>query len=100
MDREIHMGLSRDHHDRSTVPCHMSYVQDLPTGRERGQFLALEMMPTNCRIMLVKFSSEKDIYTSSKCVIMPHTVAAGKGAEFIALNGIFIYFQSYSEISL
>jgi len=59
----------------------MSYVQDLPTGRERGQFLALEMMPTNCRIMLVKFSSEKDIYTSSKCVIMPHTVAAGKGAE-------------------
>ncbi|XP_037726991.1 hexokinase type 1 [Drosophila subpulchrella] len=81
MEREIHMGLSRDHHDRSTVPCHMSYVQDLPTGRERGQFLALEMMPTNCRIMLVKFSSEKDIYTSSKCVIMPHTVAAGKGAE-------------------
>ncbi|EDW98629.1 hexokinase type 1 [Drosophila yakuba] len=81
MDREITMGLSRDHHDRSTVPCHLSYVQDLPTGRERGQFLALEMMPTNCRIMLVKFSSENDIYTSSKCVIMPHTVAAGRGTE-------------------
>ncbi|EDX14548.1 Hex-t1 [Drosophila simulans] len=81
MDREITMGLSRDHHDRSTVPCHLSYVQDLPTGRERGQFLALEMMPTNCRIMLVKFSSERDIYTSSKCVIMPHTVAAGRGTE-------------------
>ncbi|XP_017079770.1 hexokinase type 1 [Drosophila eugracilis] len=81
LDREIKMGLSRDQHDRSTVPCHLSYVQELPSGRERGQFLALEIMPTNCRIMLVKFSSEKDIYTSSKCVIMPHTVAAGKGTE-------------------
>ncbi|XP_016984219.1 hexokinase type 1 [Drosophila rhopaloa] len=81
LDREIVMGLSRDNHDRSTVPCHLSYVQDLPSGRERGQFLALEMMPTNCRIMLVRFSSERDIYTSSKCVIMPHTVAAGRGTE-------------------
>ncbi|KAH8268424.1 hypothetical protein KR026_006623 [Drosophila bipectinata] len=89
MDREISMGLSREGHDRSTVPCKLSYVTDLPNGRERGQFLALEMMPTNCRIMLVKFSSERDVYTSSKCVIMPHTVAAGKGTEvfnFLATN--------------
>ncbi|KAH8278787.1 hypothetical protein KR018_009480 [Drosophila ironensis] len=89
LDKEMSMGLSKDHHDRSSVPCHLSYVTSLPNGRERGQFLALEMMPTNCRIMLVKFSSEKDIYTSSKCVIMPHTVAAGKGYEifeFLASN--------------
>ncbi|EDV33995.1 uncharacterized protein Dana_GF20735 [Drosophila ananassae] len=89
MDREITMGLTREGHERSTVPCKLSYVTDLPNGRERGQFLALEMMPTNCRIMLVKFSSERDVYTSSKCVIMPHTVAAGKGTEvfnFLASN--------------
>ncbi|KAH8383529.1 hypothetical protein KR009_009151 [Drosophila setifemur] len=89
MDKEITMGLSRDQHDRSSVPCHLSYVTDLPNGRERGQFLALEMMPTNCRIMLVKFSSENDIYTSSRCVLMPHTVAATKGTEvfdFLAAN--------------
>ncbi|KAH8293768.1 hypothetical protein KR054_004153 [Drosophila jambulina] len=81
MEREIKMGLSREFHDRSTVPCHLSFVRQLPTGRERGRFLAIEMMPTNCRIMLVKFSSERDVYTSARCVIIPHTVVAGKGTE-------------------
>ncbi|XP_068153527.1 hexokinase type 1 [Drosophila tropicalis] len=81
LDNEIGLGLSRDGHDRTSIPCYLSYVQDLPTGRERGRFLALEILPTNCRIMLVKFSSEKDVYMSSKCIIMPYTIAAGKGNE-------------------
>ncbi|EDW84126.1 uncharacterized protein Dwil_GK13969 [Drosophila willistoni] len=84
MDHEINLGLSRDGHDRSSIPCYLSYVQDLPTGRERGRFLALEILPTNCRIMLVKFSSEKDVYMSSKCIIMPHTITASKGNELFS----------------
>ncbi|XP_022210283.2 hexokinase type 1 [Drosophila obscura] len=89
MDREMTAGLSKEGHDRSSVPCFLSYVQDLPSGRERGRFLALEMMPTNCRIMLVRFSSEKDVYMSSKCVIIPHSIAAARGTElfnFLASN--------------
>ncbi|XP_034660859.1 hexokinase type 1 [Drosophila subobscura] len=89
MEREMMAGLSREGHDRSSVPCYLSYVQDLPSGRERGRFLALEMMPTNCRIMLVRFSSEKDVYMSSKCVIIPHSIAAARGMElfnFLAFN--------------
>ncbi|XP_001359146.2 hexokinase type 1 [Drosophila pseudoobscura] len=89
MNREMTAGLSKEGHDRSSVPCYLSYVQDLPSGRERGRFLALEMMPTNCRIMLVRFSSEKDVYMSSKCVIIPHSIAAAKGTElfnFLASN--------------
>ncbi|EDW66940.1 hexokinase type 1 [Drosophila virilis] len=89
MTRELLNGLGRDTHDRSSIPCYLSYVQHLPTGRERGRFLALEMWPTNCRIMLVKFGSEKDIYMSSKCVIVPHTIAASRGTtlfNFLAQN--------------
>ncbi|KAH8385915.1 hypothetical protein KR200_006319, partial [Drosophila serrata] len=99
MEREIKMGLSRDNHDRSTVPCHLSFVKELPTGRERGRFLAIEMMPTNCRIMLVKFSSERDIYTSSRCVIIPHTIKAGKGTEiFTYLAGILVNFVKEKKV--
>ncbi|XP_017873308.1 PREDICTED: uncharacterized protein LOC108620838 [Drosophila arizonae] len=94
MSRELQNGLLRDMHARSSIPCLLSYVQHLPTGHERGRFLALEMWPTNCRIMLVKFSSEKDIYMSSKCVIVPHTVAASRGTtlfNFLAHNiAIFV----------
>ncbi|KAH8406704.1 hypothetical protein KR222_004209, partial [Zaprionus bogoriensis] len=89
ISREIIAGLGRDTHSRSSIPCFLSYVQTLPTGRERGRFLALEMWPTNCRIMLVKFGSEKDIYMSSKCVIVPHTVAGARGTllfDFLAAN--------------
>ncbi|XP_064551482.1 hexokinase type 1 [Drosophila montana] len=89
MSRELLNGLGRDTHDRSSIPCYLSYVQQLPTGRERGRYLALEMWPTNCRIMLVRFGSEKDIYMSSKCVIVPHTIAASRGTalfNFLAYN--------------
>ncbi|XP_030078637.1 hexokinase type 1-like [Drosophila hydei] len=82
MSRELLKGLARDTHERSSVPCLLSYVQQLPTGHERGHFLALEMWPTNCRIMLVKFNSEKDIYMSSKCVIVPHKIAASRSTTF------------------
>ncbi|ALC45687.1 Hex-t1 [Drosophila busckii] len=94
MSKEIVAGLGRDTNARSSVACLLSYVQNMPTGRERGRFLALEMWPTNCRIMLVKFSSEKDIYMSSKCVVVPHTVAGARGTElfdFLADNiAIFV----------
>ncbi|XP_034487022.1 hexokinase type 1 [Drosophila innubila] len=94
ISREIIAGLGSETHHRSSVPCFLSYVQNLPTGRERGRFLALEMWPTNCRIMLVKFGSEKDVYMSSKCVIVPHTVAGARGTQlfdFLAANiAIFV----------
>ncbi|EDV93624.1 hexokinase type 1 [Drosophila grimshawi] len=94
MTQEVIAGLGRDSHSRSSIPCLLSYVQHLPTGRERGRFLALEMWPTNCRIMLVKFSSEKDIYMSSKCVIVPHTITGSRGTvlfNFLADNiAIFV----------
>lgn len=89
MTKEIIAGLGAGTHSRSSIPCLLSYVQNLPTGNERGRFLALEMWPTNCRIMLVKFSSENDIYMSSKCVIIPHTIAGARGTklfDFLAMN--------------
>ncbi|KAL7730652.1 hypothetical protein ACLKA6_003429 [Drosophila palustris] len=92
--KEIIAGLGSETHGRSSIPCFLSYVQNVPTGRERGRFLALEMWPTNCRIMLVKFGSEKDVYMSSKCVIVPHTVAGARGTQlfdFLANNiAIFV----------
>ncbi|XP_030375919.1 hexokinase type 1 [Scaptodrosophila lebanonensis] len=94
MSKEVKAGLNADTNARASIPCHLSYVQDLPTGRERGRFLALEMWPTNCRIMLVKFGNEKDVYMSSKAVVIPYTVAAGRGDElfnFLAENiAIFV----------
>ncbi|EDW15717.1 uncharacterized protein Dmoj_GI22621 [Drosophila mojavensis] len=89
MTRELLNGLGKDTHSRSSIPSWLSYVQQLPTGDERGRFLALEMWPSNCRIMLVKFSSENDIYMSSKSVIIPHTIAASRGTtlfNFLAHN--------------
>ncbi|XP_030246767.1 hexokinase type 1-like [Drosophila navojoa] len=89
MTRELLNGLGKDTHSRSSIPSWLSYVQQLPSGDERGRFLALEMWPSNCRIMLVKFSSENDIYMSSKCVIIPHTIAASRGTilfNFLAQN--------------
>lgn len=86
--KEIQMGLSKDTHARAMVKCFVTYVQDLPTGKERGKFLALDLGGTNFRVLLVSLkgdASEPDIV--AKSFVMPQAVITGPGTglfDFIA----------------
>lgn len=81
MTKEIKMGLSRETHPRSVVKCFVSHVQDLPTGNERGKYLALDLGGTNFRVLLVNLISETETDMQSKSYTMAKSLITAPGKE-------------------
>ena len=50
MIMEINWGLGRHTNSTSNIKSYITYVSQLPTGREAGQYLALDLGGTNFRL--------------------------------------------------
>ena len=55
----IEMGLSEKTHHQASVKCFPTYIDELPTGKEDGKFLALDLGGTNFRIVLIDIDENK-----------------------------------------
>ena len=53
MIMEINWGLGRDTNPSSNIKSYITYVSQLPSGQESGQYLALDLGGTNFRVLLV-----------------------------------------------
>ncbi|KAM7539863.1 hypothetical protein Aperf_G00000042332 [Anoplocephala perfoliata] len=54
----MNRGLQLKSRDSSSIKMYPSFVTRLPTGKEKGQFLALDLGGTNYRVILVTLSGE------------------------------------------
>ena len=59
MRKAIEEGLSKKTHDKATVKCFPTYVQELPSGHECGKFLALDLGGTNFRVVVIDIGKDK-----------------------------------------
>ncbi|XP_023172102.2 hexokinase type 2-like [Drosophila hydei] len=87
MTNEIYMGLARETHASSSIKCYVTYVQDLPTGSERGKYLALDLGGTNFRVLLANVISETNVDVISKSYAISKDMMKGPGTklfDFIA----------------
>ncbi len=55
----IGRGLSKKTHAEATVKCFPTYVRELPSGTERGKFLALDLGGTNFRVVLIEIEGHE-----------------------------------------
>lgn len=76
---EIERGLSEKTHNDADIKCFITYVQDLPNGRELGKFLALDLGGTNFRVLLIHLNGENDFKMESKIYAIPKNIMVGKG---------------------
>ena len=53
------MGLKEKTHDQSSVKCFPTYVNELPSGKEQGKFLALDLGGTNFRVLVIDIAENK-----------------------------------------
>ena len=60
MRMSIEKGLTRRGHELSSIKCFPTYVKRLPTGKEKGRFLSLDLGGTNFRVMLVDLPGSRD----------------------------------------
>lgn len=77
---QIQSGLKRKTHSEAEVKCFVTYVQDLPNGRESGKFLALDLGGTNFRVLLIQLTgNHKNFEMTSKIFAIPHSLMVGHG---------------------
>ena len=60
MIMEINWGLGRETNPASNIKSYITYVSQLPTGREAGHYLALDLGGTNFRLFLLFSHSTKN----------------------------------------
>ena len=69
---EINWGLGRDTNPSSNIKSYITYVSQLPTGREAGEYLALDLGGTNFRVILISLDSSS---TSIRMTAVKHAVS-------------------------
>jgi len=57
MITEVNWGLGRETNPTSNIKSYITYVSELPSGREHGRFLALDLGGTNFRAILVELEA-------------------------------------------
>lgn len=76
---EIHKGLSRATHNEADTKCYVTYVHNLPTGDEVGQYLALDLGGTNFRVLLVTLKGHHEAIVESMIYAIPREIMLGSG---------------------
>ena len=70
-------GLKKETHDSASVKCWPTYVRDLPTGKEQGKFLALDLGGTNFRVLALELTADKEFLMDSKIYAIPQDIMTG-----------------------
>jgi len=77
---QINKGLDHKTRNSSSVKCYVTYVQDLPSGKEKGKFLALDLGGTNFRVLLITLN-ERHFDMQSKIYTIPESIMTGTGEK-------------------
>ncbi|KAL0830549.1 hypothetical protein ABMA28_002706 [Loxostege sticticalis] len=78
LHNDLIKGLGKDTHATSIVKCWLTYIQDLPNGKERGKFLALDLGGTNFRVLIINLG-ENHFDMQSKIYAIPSHIMTGTG---------------------
>ena len=85
---EVNRGLGKETNAAANVKSFCTYVHDLPTGREEGAFLALDLGGTNFRVILTELEAgSRSVRMSSSKHEVSKELMTGPGAklfDFIA----------------
>ena len=81
MRQSIEGGLKKESHDSASVKCYPTYVRQLPTGKEQGKFLALDLGGTNFRVLALELTEDKEFLMDSKIYAIPQEIMTGPGKQ-------------------
>lgn len=79
--RDIKMGLCKSTNPRAAVKCWITYVQSLPTGCEKGTFLALDLGGTNFRVLSIRLDGDNKVEQESQIYEIPDHILVAPGKD-------------------
>nr|P50506.1 RecName: Full=Hexokinase [Schwanniomyces occidentalis]AAB34892.1 hexokinase [Schwanniomyces occidentalis] len=75
---ELEKGLSKQ---GGNIPMIPGWVMDFPTGKEMGDYLAIDLGGTNLRVVLVKLGGNRDFDTTQSKFALPENMRTAKSEE-------------------
>ncbi|KAK6459022.1 hexokinase [Scheffersomyces xylosifermentans] len=75
---ELDKGLSKS---GGNIPMIPGWVLDFPTGKETGDYLAIDLGGTNLRVVLVKLGGNRDFDTTQSKYPLPSTMRTAKSED-------------------
>ncbi|XP_066949436.1 hexokinase type 2 isoform X6 [Macrobrachium rosenbergii] len=79
LHEELNKGLGKDTNPEATIKCFPTYVRELPNGKEKGRFLALDLGGTNFRVLLIQLGEKCSMDSRIYAVPQPIMVGPGDG---------------------
>ncbi|XP_064487173.1 hexokinase-2-like [Ornithodoros turicata] len=76
---ELELGLQKNPKRVSSLQMELTYLPELPNGTEKGEFLALDLGPTNVRVMHILLDAEPQFKV--KYYTVPEAVRLGQGEK-------------------
>ena len=76
--KELDKGLSKQ---GGNIPMIPGWVLDYPTGKEKGDYLAIDLGGTNLRVVLVKLGGNRDFETAQSKFALPATMRTASSEE-------------------
>lgn len=75
---ELEKGLSKE---GGNIPMIPGWVMDCPTGKEKGDYLAIDLGGTNLRVVLVRLGGDTTFDTTQSKYALPSTMRTGTADE-------------------
>ncbi|MCL4131805.1 UNVERIFIED_CONTAM: hypothetical protein GTU68_022926, partial [Idotea baltica] len=79
LENELNRGLAKDTNPEASIKCFPTYVKELPNGKEKGRFLALDLGGTNFRVLIIELDDGK-FHMDGKIFAVPKDIMIGPGA--------------------
>ena len=76
----ISSGLRAETQEAASVKCYPTFVTRLPSGREVGKFLALDLGGTNFRVLLIEIGARGRFVMESEVFAVQEELMTGTGA--------------------
>ncbi|XP_035213132.1 hexokinase-1-like [Stegodyphus dumicola] len=86
-EEELELGLKKKPERKSSLQMANTFIPKHLSGKEKGEFLALDLGGTNFRVILLKLDPESELYTNVKYYTVPEELRLGEGEmlfEFLA----------------
>ncbi|VVC29592.1 Hexokinase, N-terminal,Hexokinase, binding site,Hexokinase,Hexokinase, C-terminal [Cinara cedri] len=77
----IDQGLGKETQKKATIKCWQTYVQDMPTGNEEGEFLALDLGGSNFRVLKLELGINKYFKMDQQTYVISKDLMIGSGIQ-------------------
>lgn len=91
LDRELNLALTTNNGNPALLHVYPTFIDQIPNGCERGQYLALDLGGTNFRVLLVKLESNRESVVTTHTYPISNSLMTGESEDLFDYIALCLY---------